>query len=196
MSKRAAGGGASGEKGEESAGMRVVMDERDVGHTVARLVHEIVERCGSMEDVALVGMRSRGDALASRIAELVRSIEGAEVPLGFLDISFYRDDLPGAGHWPTIQDTRIDFDVNERRIVLVDDVLFTGRTVRAALDALVDMGRPRCVQLAVLVDRGHREFPIAADYVGKRVQTRLDERIVVRLKEIDGEDLVALEDAG
>lgn len=174
-------------------GVRIVMDERAVGHTIARLAHEIVERFGSMDDVALVGLRSRGDALASRIAEIVRSVEGVSVPLGFLDISFYRDDLPGAGYWPAIQDTRIDFDVQDRRILLVDDVLFTGRTVRAALDALVDLGRPRCVQLAVLVDRGHRELPIAADYVGKRIQTKRDERVVVHLKEIDGEDLVAVE---
>lgn len=195
--KGAAPAGAGGEGGlgrrKGVQGVRIVMDERAVGHTIARLAHEIVERFGSMDDVALVGLRSRGDALASRIAEIVRSVEGVSVPLGFLDISFYRDDLPGAGYWPAIQDTRIDFDVQDRRILLVDDVLFTGRTVRAALDALVDLGRPRCVQLAVLVDRGHRELPIAADYVGKRIQTKRDEHVVVHLKEIDGEDLVAVE---
>ena len=144
----------------------------------------------------LIGIAARGDDLARRLAAEIDRIEGVEVPVGALDITFYRDDIGLRGEAPEVHETSIDLDITGTTVVLVDDVLFTGRTVRAAMDALVDFGRPRAIQLAVLVDRGHRELPIRADFVGKNVPTRRDEDVVVRLKEVDGEDAVVVGERG
>ena len=158
--------------------------------TVNRIAHEIVERERDLSSLAIVGIRARGDALAKRLRDAIRANEGVEVPLGALDITLYRDDLTRVGYAPVVRETAIDFTVDDRVVVLVDDVLFTGRTVRAALDALTTFGRPRAVQLAVVVDRGHRELPIRADFVGKNVPTSLGVDVRVRLVESDGRDEV------
>jgi pyrimidine operon attenuation protein/uracil phosphoribosyltransferase len=157
---------------------------------IVRIAHEIVERNSGTDGVALVGIRRRGVPLAERIAEQIKRIEGVEVPRGSLDITFYRDDLERVAHQPVVGTTDILFDIEDMVIVLVDDVLYTGRTVRAAMDALMDYGRPRAIQLAVLVDRGHKELPIRADFVGKNVPTSHREVVSVRLKPIDDEDAV------
>ncbi|TME94363.1 MAG: bifunctional pyr operon transcriptional regulator/uracil phosphoribosyltransferase PyrR [Chloroflexi bacterium] len=162
----------------------------DVRRTVNRIAHEIVERERDLSSLAIVGIRARGDALAKRLRDAIRANEGVEVPLGALDITLYRDDLTRVGYAPVVRETAIDFTVDDRVVVLVDDVLFTGRTVRAAMDALVDYGRPRAIRLAVLVDRGHRELPIRADFVGKNVPTSLGVDVRVRLVESDGRDEV------
>lgn len=167
-----------------------LMDRSEIRRATTRIAHEILERNRGPQGVVLVGIAARGDDLARRLAAELRRIEGAEVPVGSLDITFYRDDIGLRAEAPEVHETRIGFDVTGRTVVLVDDVLYTGRTVRSALDALVDFGRPRAVQLAVLVDRGHRELPIRADYVGKNVPTRHDERVRVALEEVDGEDAV------
>jgi pyrimidine operon attenuation protein/uracil phosphoribosyltransferase len=159
---------------------------------VTRIAHEILERNKGPADIVLVGIAARGDDLARRLAEEIRRIESAEVPVGVLDITFYRDDIGLRGEAPEVHETRIPFDIGGKTVVLVDDVLYTGRTIRAALDALVDFGRPLAVQLAVLVDRGHRELPIRADYVGKNVPTRADDLIRVLTTETDGSDAVEL----
>jgi pyrimidine operon attenuation protein / uracil phosphoribosyltransferase len=169
-----------------------LMDPSEIRRATTRIAHEILERNKGGSEIALVGIAARGDDLARRLADELRRIEGEEVPVGVLDISFYRDDIGMQAEAPEVHETRIDFEITGRTVVLVDDVLFTGRTVRAALDALVDFGRPRAVQLAVLVDRGHRELPIRADYVGKNVPTRHDENVRVALTETDGEDAVYL----
>ncbi|HEX2031116.1 MAG TPA: bifunctional pyr operon transcriptional regulator/uracil phosphoribosyltransferase PyrR [Actinomycetota bacterium] len=169
-----------------------LLEAGDVRRAVTRIAHEILERNKGASDLALVGIAARGDDLARRLAEEVRRIEGADVPVGVLDITFYRDDIGLRAEAPEVHETRIPFDVTGKTVVLVDDVLFTGRTVRAALDALVDFGRPRAVQLAVLVDRGHRELPVRADYVGKNVPTRIEELVRVLLEEVDGTDAVEL----
>jgi pyrimidine operon attenuation protein / uracil phosphoribosyltransferase len=171
-----------------------LLEKDDIARAVTRIAHEILERNRGAEDVALVGIAARGDDLARRLAEQITRIEGTRVPVGVLDITFYRDDIGLRTEAPEVHETRIDFDVTGRTVVLVDDVLYTGRTIRAALDALVDFGRPRAVQLAVLVDRGHRELPIRADYVGKNVPTRRDELVRVALEETDGEDTVVVEE--
>ena len=171
-----------------------VMSSADVQRATKRMAHEILERNKGAEDVALVGIANRGDDLARRLAAEIERIEGALVPVGALDITFYRDDIGMRAEAPEVHETRIGFDINGRTVVLVDDVLFTGRTIRAAMDALVDFGRPTAIQLAVLVDRGHRELPIRADYVGKNVPTRKDEDVRVMLAELDGEDAVILEE--
>ncbi|MBI4259265.1 MAG: bifunctional pyr operon transcriptional regulator/uracil phosphoribosyltransferase PyrR [Actinobacteria bacterium] len=171
-----------------------LMERDDIGRAVTRIAHEILERNKGAEDVVLVGIAARGDDLALRLAEELARIEGEKVPVGVLDITFYRDDIGLRAEAPEVHETRIDFDVTGKTVVLVDDVLYTGRTIRAALDALVDFGRPRAVQLAVLVDRGHRELPIKADYVGKNVPTRRDEVVRVALEETDGEDAVVVEE--
>jgi len=172
---------------------KVVLDRDDVRRTVVRIAHEIVERTGT-DPIAIVGIHRRGALLAARLRDQIGELVGEPVPLGDLDISFYRDDLglrdPGAS--PTVHASHIDFPVHETTVVLVDDVLFTGRTVRAAIDALFDYGRPRRVQLAVLADRGHRELPIRPDYVGKNLPTARAERVNVRVEELDGEDEVAI----
>ncbi len=175
--------------------MPVVMDADRMSRSLARIAHEILERNRGAADLALVGLRARGVPLAARIARELKSIAGAEVPTGALDITLYRDDLMrhAVGHQAVIRRTEIPFSIDDRVIVLVDDVLYTGRTIRAALDALIDFGRPRAIQLVALVDRGHRELPIRADYVGRNIPTSKQETVQVRLMEIDGRDEVELE---
>jgi len=174
---------------------RVVLDRDDLRRTLVRIAHEIVEKNPSSQSVALVGIHTRGAVLARRLHTLVGELTGSEVPLGDLDIAFYRDDLPGRepGAQPVVHSSHLDFELAGRTVVLVDDVLFTGRTARSAIDALFDYGRPQRIQLAVLVDRGHRELPIRPDYVGKNLPTARDERVYVRLEEIDGVDEVAID---
>ena len=178
--------------------MSVVMDADRIGRTLARIAHEILERHKSVNDLALVGVRRRGVPLARRLAALLQGIAGHDVATGALDITLYRDDLMrhAVGPQPVVGRTEIPFSIDDRKILLVDDVLYTGRTTRAALDALIDFGRPRAIQLIVLVDRGHRELPIKADYVGKNLPTASDESVQVRLQEVDGIDEVVLEGGG
>ena len=171
------------------------MDPEAVRRSISRIAHEIVERNKGTQALALVGIRTRGAVLAKRLAEAVQAIDGHPVRLGIIDITLYRDDLSRVSHNPVVRSTELDFDLTDLRVVLVDDVLFTGRTIRAAMDAINDFGRPRAIQLAVLVDRGHRELPIRADYVGKNVPTSLEERIEVRFSETDGRDEVVIETA-
>ena len=173
---------------------KLVLDAPSIERAIVRMAHEIIERNKGMEGVALVGIRSRGAVLAKRLAEQIATIEGHGVPVGALDITLYRDDLSRIAPNPIVRATDIQFDITDLKLVLVDDVLYTGRTVRAALDALGDFGRPTEIQLAVLVDRGHRELPIRADYVGKNVPTSLKERVEVRLAEMDTLDEVVLEE--
>jgi pyrimidine operon attenuation protein/uracil phosphoribosyltransferase len=174
----------------------VVMDPNGVSRAISRLASQIVERNGGTEDLLLIGIRRRGVPLAERIAERIKQLEGRRPPSGQLDITLYRDDLSTIGPRPVVNRTDIPEDVNDRVVVLVDDVLYTGRTVRAALDELVDFGRPRRVELAVLVDRGHRELPIQADYVGKTVQTTDSQIVKVMLKEYDQEERVVVVEQG
>jgi len=172
------------------------MDEARIARTIVRLAHEIVERNRGLDDLAFVGVRTRGVPLARRLAGAVSDIAGVGIPVGSLDITLYRDDLmrqPVAPQ-PLVRRTEIPFSIDDRRILLVDDVLYTGRTVRAALDALIDFGRPKSIQLIVLVDRGHRELPIKADYVGKNLPTSPRESVQVRLVETDGRDEVVVEE--
>jgi pyrimidine operon attenuation protein / uracil phosphoribosyltransferase len=172
---------------------KTVLDREDVRRTLQRIAHEIVESTGG-EGIAVVGIHRRGAVLAARVRDLVAELTGGEVPLGDIDISFYRDDLSMRQAHPVVHASHIDFQVDGMTVVLVDDVLYTGRTVRAAIDALFDYGRPRKVQLAVLADRGHRELPIRPDYVGKNLPTAPAERVNVRVEEIDGVDEVAIGD--
>lgn len=167
-----------------------LLDEGEIRRALTRIAHEVLERNKGAGDVALVGIAARGDDLARRMAEELRRIESAEVPVGVLDITFYRDDIGLRGEAPEVHQTLIPFDVSGKTVVLVDDVLYTGRTIRAAMDALMDLGRPRAIQLAVLVDRGHRELPIRPDYVGKNVPTRADDLVRVLTNETDGQDAV------
>jgi pyrimidine operon attenuation protein / uracil phosphoribosyltransferase len=171
-----------------------LMDDGEIRRAIVRIAHEILERNKGAGGLVLVGIAARGDDLARRLALEISRIEGSEVPVGVLDITFYRDDIGMRSEAPEVHETRIGFDVTDRVVVLVDDVLFTGRTIRAALDALVDFGRPRAIQLAVLVDRGHRELPIRADYVGKNVPTRANDIVRVALVEVDGQDAVDVEE--
>ena len=177
---------------------KVVFDRDDVRRTLVRIAHEIVEKNHASELLAIVGIHTRGALLAERLHTLVGELTGRDLPLGDIDISFYRDDIDGRApaSAPIVHASHLDFDIEERTVVLVDDVLFTGRTVRAAIDALFDYGRPRRVQLAALVDRGHRELPIRPDYVGKNLPTSRDERVFVRLEERDEVDEVTLGLAG
>ena len=170
-----------------------IMDDKDIKRAVARIAHEILERNKGAGDLVIVGIRARGDYLAARIAEVIEGIEGVTIPVGVIDITLYRDDLQVVLEQPVVHKTEIPFDIAGRVVILVDDVLNTGRTIRAALDQLVDFGRPRSVQLAVLVDRGHRELPIRADYVGKNVPTSRGQRVVVRIQEVNGSDEVTME---
>jgi pyrimidine operon attenuation protein/uracil phosphoribosyltransferase len=175
-------------------GTRQVMDAQSIQRALVRIAHEIVERGRGTQNLALVGIRSRGVYIAQRLRKILQEIEGGEVvPFGVVDITLYRDDLDRRMQNPVVQGTSIAFGVDGRRILLVDDVLFTGRTIRAAMDALVDFGRPQAIQLAVLVDRGHRELPIKADYVGKNIPTARQEEIAVRLAEADGIDEVVIQ---
>src|SRR5262245_36685344 len=169
-----------------------VMDADKIDRSLTRVAHEIVERHRDVERLVLVGIRTRGVPLAQRLQVKIQSIEGKDLPLGILDINLYRDDITSVGPSAILKETIIHFPIDERRVILVDDVLFTGRTVRAALDGLMDFGRPRTIELAVLVDRGHRELPIRADYVGKNVPTSLEEMVQVLLREEDGRDEVLL----
>ncbi len=175
--------------------MPEVMDAERVTRTLTRIAHEVIERNRGLDELALVGIRTRGVPIARRLAGALKEIGGHDVPTGVLDITLYRDDLMrnAVGPQPVIRKTEIPFSIDDRRILLVDDVLYTGRTIRAALDALIDFGRPRSIQLVVLVDRGHRELPIKADYVGKNLPTSLRQSVQVRLQETDGIDQVVIE---
>jgi len=169
-----------------------IIDEKGLKRTVTRLAHEILERNRGIEKLAIVGIRTRGVFLAQRIIKEIERIEGSTLPLGILDITLYRDDFRQKLKQPVVQQSEIPFDIDEKNIVLIDDVLYTGRTTRAALEALMAFGRPERIQLAVLVDRGHRELPIKPDYVGKNIPTSIGEEIQVKMKEVDGEDCVLL----
>jgi len=168
-----------------------VMDEDEIERTLVRMAHQILEQNKGCENLALVGILTRGDILARKLADIIYNIEGVHVPVGLLDISFYRDDASISG-LPQLHGTDILFNIDNKTIVLVDDVLFTGRTIRAALDALMDFGRPARIQLAILVDRGHRELPIRADFVGKNIPSSLNENVRLRLKDIDGYSCVTI----
>jgi len=169
-----------------------IMSATEFERALKRIAHEVIERNKGAGDVALVGIHTRGVPLAERLAGLIERFEGSRPPVGKLDITLYRDDLTEISLQPIVRRTEVDFDVHGAKIVLVDDVLYTGRTARAALDAIIDMGRPAAIQYAVMVDRGHRELPIRADYVGKNVPTSRSEIVHVRLREVDGEDGVEL----
>src|SRR3954462_4253609 len=175
--------------------MPVIMDADRLTRTLTRIAHEIVERNRGIENLALVGIRTRGVVIAHRLAQMLQQITNSAVRTGALDITLYRDDLMrhAVGPQPLVRRTEIPFSIDDQKILLVDDVLYTGRTIRAALDALIDFGRPKEIQLIVLVDRGHRELPIKADYVGKNVPTSLKENVHVRLTEVDGRDEVAVD---
>ena len=169
-----------------------ILDEKAIEKAVKRISHEILERNKTTEDLVIVGIRNRGEHLGHRIASSIEEIAQKKVLFGILDITLYRDDLTEIAEQPVLKETRIDFDITGKKVVLVDDVLFTGRTIRCAMDQLIDFGRPAVIQLAVLVDRGHRELPIRADYVGKNVPTALGEVVEVNLKEVDGVDKVII----
>jgi len=169
-----------------------IMDEKAINRALIRISHEIIEKNKGVSDLALIGIRRRGVPLARRLANYIYSIEGAKIPVGVLDITLYRDDLSSLAPSPLVHKTEIPFNITDMKLVLVDDVIYTGRTVRAALDALADLGRARLIQLAVLIDRGHRELPIRPDFVGKNVPTSKDEIIEVRLTEVDGENSVLI----
>ena len=170
----------------------VLLSADDVRRAVSRISHEIAERERDLSSLAIVGIRSRGDILATRLVDAIATHENTKVPLGSLDITLYRDDLTRIGYAPVVHESALDFSVDDKVVVLVDDVLFTGRTIRAAMDALVDYGRPRAIRLAVLVDRGHRELPIRADFVGKNIPTKPSDDVRVHLTEADGRDEVEL----
>jgi pyrimidine operon attenuation protein/uracil phosphoribosyltransferase len=170
-----------------------VLDEAALDRALTRIAHEILERNGGSKDLAFVGLRTRGVTLAQRLAAKLAAIDGATVPVGTLDITLYRDDLDMRGA-PVIRGTDIPFSIKNKTVVLVDDVLYTGRTIRAALDALIDLGRPMMIQLAILIDRGHRELPIRPDFIGKNLPTSRRETVAVRLREHDGEDRVVIEE--
>ena len=169
-----------------------LMDEKAIGRAITRISHEIIERNKGIEDVVLVGIKTRGVPIADRIGKKIQQIEGASVNTGEVDITLYRDDLKKIDVDPVINGSNVQFSIDDKIVILVDDVLYTGRTVRSALDAIIDIGRPKAIQLAVLVDRGHRELPIRADYVGKNVPTSKGEIISVKQSEIDGEDSVTI----
>ncbi|WP_119673945.1 bifunctional pyr operon transcriptional regulator/uracil phosphoribosyltransferase PyrR [Deinococcus sp. RM] len=171
-----------------------ILTADEVRRALTRIAHEIIERNKGAENLALIGVHTRGIPLARRLAEKLSALEGVDVPTGMLDITLYRDDLSEVAQQPIIRETQVPFDLRDRRVILVDDVLYTGRTVRAALDALIDLGRPAGIQLAVLVDRGHRELPIRADYVGKNLPTAASEVVKVKLQETDDVDSVELWD--
>ncbi|NQS77048.1 MAG: bifunctional pyr operon transcriptional regulator/uracil phosphoribosyltransferase PyrR [Peptococcaceae bacterium] len=169
-----------------------ILDQAGIGRSLTRIAHEIIERNKGIADLTLVGIRRRGAPLAERLADRIADIEGSRVDVGVLDITLYRDDLSTLSYQPLVRSTEVPFSVDGKTVVLVDDVIFTGRTIRAALGALMDLGRPKAIQLAVLVDRGHRELPIRADYIGKNVPTARKEEISVRVQEVDGEERVVI----
>ncbi len=170
-----------------------VLDDVALDRALTRIAHEILEKNGGAKDLAFVGLRTRGVTLAQRLAAKIAAIDGTTLPVGALDITLYRDDLALRGT-PVIRSTDIPFPIKDKTVILVDDVLFTGRTIRAALDALIDLGRPKMIQLAIVVDRGHRELPIRPDYIGKNLPTSRREAVAVRLREHDGEDRVVIEE--
>jgi pyrimidine operon attenuation protein/uracil phosphoribosyltransferase len=176
----------------ESDKLTQIMDEVAVARTITRIAHEIIERNGGVRDMVIIGVRTRGAILADRLASQIERIERVALPIGVMDITLYRDDVQNKLEQPLVQKTEILFQVADKIVILVDDVLFTGRTARAALDAIIDFGRPRSIQFAVLIDRGHRELPIRADYIGKSLSTTLEEKVVVKIKEEDGIDGVLL----
>ena len=171
-----------------------IMDGAAIQRVLTRVAHEIVEKNKGTADLVLIGLRSRGVDLARRLSQRLKEIDGVDVPVGALDITLYRDDLGKGGPQPAVRRTEIPFSIENKKVILVDDVLYTGRTIRAAMDGLMDLGRPRTIQLAVLVDRGHRELPIRADYVGKNVPTAKTEQVQVMLQEEDGRDRVVILD--
>ena len=175
-------------EGDTVACVNKILDQENIRRAMTRIAHEIVEKNKGIENLCLVGIRTRGAVLAERLSECVKSIEGKSVPVGILDITLYRDDLSVVSQQPVVHETLIDFDISGKKVVLVDDVLFTGRTIRAALDALIDLGRPATIQLAVLIDRGHRELPIRADFVGKNIPTSRAQNVKVIFKDTDGQD--------
>ncbi len=165
-----------------------ILDKEGIRRALVRIAHEIIERNKGTEKIALIGIQRRGVPLANRLSGYIREIENKEIPVGVLDITLYRDDLTTLAHQPILRRTEVPFPVKNQKIVLVDDVIYTGRTIRAAMDAIMDLGRPNIIQLAVLVDRGHRELPIRADYIGKSTPTSSKEIVAVRLQEIDGQE--------
>lgn len=174
--------------------MSQIMDQDQIRRAITRIAHEIIENNKGTDDLIIIGVRTRGVCLAERINEVIKSIEGSSLPAGILDITLYRDDLTLIDSHPIVRQTLIDFDIRDKKIILVDDVLYTGRTVRSALNAINDFGRPAAIQLAVLIDRGHRELPIKADYVGKNIPTGKDDDIQVCMSEVDDkEDKVVLQ---
>nr|WP_205604038.1 MULTISPECIES: bifunctional pyr operon transcriptional regulator/uracil phosphoribosyltransferase PyrR [Clostridium] len=170
----------------------VIMDEVKIKRSITRISHEIIEKNKGGQDIVLVGIKRRGVPIAKRIAENIKNFEGIDIPVGILDISLYRDDLSELSQDPIVKNNKLDIDIKDKKIILVDDVIYTGRTVRAAIQAIFDNGRPGKIQLAVLVDRGHRELPIRPDYVGKNIPTSLSEAILVELNEIDANDSVKI----
>ena len=169
-----------------------ILDRDGIRRSLTRIAHEIIERNKGTDSLVLIGIRRRGGPLAERLAERIKEIEGRAVPVGTLDITLYRDDLTTMDYQPLVLSTEVPFSISGKTVVLVDDVIYTGRTIRAALDAVIDLGRPRVIQLAVLIDRGHRELPIRPDYVGKNVPTSSKEEALVKLQEIDGEERVII----
>lgn len=169
-----------------------ILDKEAMARALERIAHEIIEKAKPMEEIAIIGIKNRGAHLGKRLADIIKNIAGARPPVGALDITLYRDDLTQVSEQPIVHATEIDFDIEDKKIILVDDVLYTGRTIRCALDALIDFGRPRQIQLTVLIDRGHRELPIRADYVGKNVPTSAKEVVEVRVSEVDGRDEVVI----
>jgi len=172
----------------------IIMDESAIKRAVTRIAHEIIEKNKGTDDLVLIGIQRRGVPLAKMIAQKIMEVEGKDVPVGILDITFYRDDLSLLSEHPVVNGTEINFSVVDKKVVLVDDVLYTGRTVRAAIEAIMDLGRPKMIQLAILVDRGHRELPIRADFAGKNVPTSRNEIIHVKLQEFDGINSVTISD--
>jgi pyrimidine operon attenuation protein/uracil phosphoribosyltransferase len=169
-----------------------ILDKEAIDRALERIAHEITEKTKARQDIVIVGIKNRGALLAERLSRKLEKVAGLKAPLGALDITLYRDDLTEVSEQPVVHATEIDFDIDGKKVILVDDVLYTGRTIRCALDALIDLGRPAQIQLAVLIDRGHRELPIKADYVGKNVPTSLKELVEVRLEETDGKDEAVL----
>ena len=165
-----------------------ILDAPSIRRILYRLAHQILEKNPQTDDLVLIGIQTRGVYLAQRLKRIIKEIENVDLPLGILDITLYRDDLTTIGEAPLVKKTEIDFDINDKVVILVDDVLFTGRTIRCALDEIIDFGRPKRIELLVLIDRGHRELPIRADFVGKNIPTASDELVEVRLSEIDGKD--------
>lgn len=173
-----------------------ILNADEMNRAIARIAHEILEKNKGSQDLVLIGIRTGGAFLAKRFQQKLKEIEGKEIPIGLLDITMYRDDLSEVGAQPDMKVTEISFDVNGKKVILVDDVLFTGRTIRCALDAVIDFGRPESIQLAVLVDRGHRELPIKPDYIGKNIPTSKKEEVVVKFQEQDGADEVVVVEEG